>query len=67
MTVFVICETWLLPLEGYVIDRIGPKLTVMAGGMPTGLSWVLNSAADALWLLYVRPGWAASAPASSAI
>ncbi len=51
-TVFVVCETWLLPLEGYVIDRIGPKLTVGAGGVLIGLSWVMNGVADTLWLLY---------------
>ena len=52
-TVFVICETWLLPLEGYVIDRIGPRLTVGAGGLLIGASWVLNSLAGSLILLYV--------------
>ncbi len=52
-TVFVICETWLLPFEGYVIDRIGPKLTVCAGGLLIGGSWVLNSVADSLSMLYV--------------
>ncbi len=52
-TVFVLCETWLLPLEGYVIDRIGPKLTVCAGGVLIGASWVLDSAATSLTLLYV--------------
>ena len=52
-TVFVICETWLLPLEGYVIDRIGPKLTVAAGGVLIGVSWSMNSVADSLTLLYV--------------
>ena len=51
-TVFVICETWLLPLEGYVIDRIGPRLTVGAGGLLIGASWVLNSLAGSLSLLY---------------
>ena len=52
-TVFVLCETWLLPLEGYVIDRIGPRLTVCAGGVLIGASWVLDSVAASLTLLYV--------------
>jgi OFA family oxalate/formate antiporter-like MFS transporter len=51
-TVFVICETWLLPFEGYVIDRIGPRLTVCAGGVLIGSSWALNSLADTLGVLY---------------
>ncbi len=51
-TVFVLCETWLLPLEGYVIDRIGPKLTVCAGGVLIGSSWVLDSVASSLAVLY---------------
>ena len=52
-TVFVLCETWLLPLEGYVIDRIGPRLTVCAGGVLIGASWVVDSFAASLTLLYV--------------
>jgi OFA family oxalate/formate antiporter-like MFS transporter len=52
-TIFVLCETWLLPLEGYVIDRIGPRWTVFAGGVMIGGSWVMNSFADTLSLLYV--------------
>ncbi len=52
-TLFVLCETWLLPLEGYVIDRIGPRLTVSAGGVLIGASWVLNGVAGSLTALYV--------------
>jgi len=52
-TVFVLCETWLLPLEGYVIDRIGPKLTVCAGGVLIGASWMLDSIAASLTVLYI--------------
>jgi OFA family oxalate/formate antiporter-like MFS transporter len=51
-TIFVLCETWLLPLEGYVIDKIGPRLTVAAGGLLIGASWVLDSQADTLSQLY---------------
>ncbi len=51
-TVFVVCETWLLPLEGLVIDRFGPKLTVLAGGVLIGLSWVMNAYAGSLGMLY---------------
>ncbi len=51
-TVFVIGETWLLPLAGYVIDRVGPRLTVSAGGVLIGVSWVMNGIADTLTLLY---------------
>jgi OFA family oxalate/formate antiporter-like MFS transporter len=42
-----------LPIEGYVIDRIGPKLTVCAGGVLIGASWVMDSAAASLTLLYI--------------
>ena len=52
-TVFVIAETWLLPLEGYVIDRIGPRLTVGVGGALIAAAWVLDSVAESLTLLYV--------------
>jgi OFA family oxalate/formate antiporter-like MFS transporter len=52
-TVFVLCETWLLPLEGYVIDRIGPKFTVCAGGVMIGASWALDSVAASLTVLYI--------------
>ena len=41
-TIFVVSETWLLPIEGYVIDRVGPRLTVLAGGVLIGASWVLD-------------------------
>ncbi len=52
-TIFVIGETWLLPLAGYVIDRVGPRWTVSAGGVLIGISWVMNGTADTLMLLYV--------------
>jgi MFS transporter, OFA family, oxalate/formate antiporter len=47
-TIFVIIQTWLTPLEGYLIDRFGPRLLVIFGGVFTGLAWITNSYATSL-------------------
>jgi OFA family oxalate/formate antiporter-like MFS transporter len=52
-TIFVLAETWLVPLEGYLVDRFGPRPVVLAGGVLCGVGWVINSMADTLTLLYV--------------
>src|SRR5437763_13310911 len=36
-TVFVLLETWLVPFEGFLVDRFGPKLLVIGGGILAGL------------------------------
>jgi len=51
-TIFVLCETWLVPVEGYLMDRFGPRPVVLVGGILAGLSWVINSYADSLGMLY---------------
>ncbi|MDF2998047.1 MAG: major facilitator superfamily 1 [Xanthobacteraceae bacterium] len=52
-TIFVVVQTWLAPIEGYFIDKYGPRVMVLIGGLFTGLSWVVNSYADSLTLYYV--------------
>jgi OFA family oxalate/formate antiporter-like MFS transporter len=52
-TIFVLTETWLVPLEGWLVDRLGPRPVTLAGGVLVAASWVLNSVADSLGLLYV--------------
>jgi len=51
-TIFILAETWLVPLEGYLVDRFGPALITVSAGLLVGLSWVLDSLADSLALLY---------------
>jgi len=51
--IFVIAETWLVPFEGWFVDRFGPKFVVAAGGVVVAAAWMLNSVADSLFLLYV--------------
>ncbi len=52
-TVFVLIETWLIPVEGYLVDRFGPRWVVIGGGVLVAAAWALNSVADSLMLLYV--------------
>jgi OFA family oxalate/formate antiporter-like MFS transporter len=51
-TIFVITETWLMPFEGYLIDRLGPRVMVFGSGLLVAIAWVINAMADSLNLLY---------------
>src|ERR1700694_5041131 len=52
-TIFVLTETWLGPVEGYLIDRFGPRVMICGSGVLVALAWVINSVADSLTMLYV--------------
>jgi MFS transporter, OFA family, oxalate/formate antiporter len=52
-TLFVLTETWLVPIEGYLIDRFGPKVMISGSGVLVAIAWVINSFADSLTLLYL--------------
>jgi MFS transporter, OFA family, oxalate/formate antiporter len=52
-SIFVLPETWLVPVEGWFVDRFGPKIVVMIGGILCGIAWTLNSIASSLTLLYI--------------
>jgi OFA family oxalate/formate antiporter-like MFS transporter len=52
-TIFVLTETWLVPFEGYLVDRFGPRMMIAGSGALVAIAWVVNSLADSLFLLYV--------------
>jgi OFA family oxalate/formate antiporter-like MFS transporter len=52
-SILIFVNTWLAPAEGWVADRRGPRLVVMVGGLAAGASWMLNSRAHSLGMLYV--------------
>ena len=52
-TIFVLTETWLVPIEGYLIDKFGPRVMISGSGALIALAWVINSVADSLFLLYL--------------
>ncbi|MEJ0051669.1 MAG: oxalate/formate MFS antiporter [Methylovirgula sp.] len=52
-TIFVVCETWLVPFEGYFEDLFGPRPLVIFGGVLVGIAWALNSQITGLSGLYI--------------
>jgi OFA family oxalate/formate antiporter-like MFS transporter len=56
-SIFVALETWLTPVEGWIVDLLGPqrgpKLMVAFGGILIAAGWILESKADTLTLLYL--------------
>ena len=52
-SIFVLVETWLVPVEGWLVDRFGPKLVGVGAGILVASAWAINSIADSLALLYL--------------
>ena len=52
-TIFVVCETWFVPVHGYLVDRFGPRGVVLLGGVMIGAAWALNARLASLPLLYL--------------
>jgi len=55
--IFIATETWLTPIEGYLVDYIGPRggprLMVVFGGVLVGVAWIINAYASSLTMLYI--------------
>jgi MFS transporter, OFA family, oxalate/formate antiporter len=52
-TIFVVVQTWLTPIEGFLIDKFGPRIMVLLGGLFTGLAWVIYSYASEIQHYYI--------------
>ncbi len=52
-TLFVLAETWLVPVEGYLVDRFGPRPLLIVGSLLVGLAWVVDSQTQSLAGLYL--------------
>ena len=56
-SLFVALETWLTPIEGWLVDWVGakngPRWMVAFGGVTIALGWVVNSVAQGLPVLYL--------------
>jgi len=55
-SILVVLQTWAAPAQGWLIDRIGPRLLVALGGALSGLGWILAGRVDTLLGLYLTYG-----------
>lgn len=56
ITILIVLQTWLSPVQGWLVDRFGPKLLIGAGAVLSGLGWVATSYVTTLWGLYATYG-----------
>ncbi|HXP42054.1 MAG TPA: oxalate/formate MFS antiporter [Candidatus Acidoferrales bacterium] len=52
IVLFVALETWLVPFEGFLVDRIGPRFMLGIGAILAGLGWIGSGRAESLYGLY---------------
>jgi MFS transporter, OFA family, oxalate/formate antiporter len=62
---FVLAETWLVPFEGFLVDKLGPRLVLSTGGLLAGLGWIgsglLSPTVESIWVWYTIGGFGAGA------
>ena len=51
-TLFILFQTWVQPLDGWLIDRLGPRGFISAAGLLCGLGWAGLGYATTLPMLY---------------
>jgi OFA family oxalate/formate antiporter-like MFS transporter len=51
-TLFILFQTWVQPLDGWLIDKLGPRLFISAAGFLCGLGWAGMGYATSLPMLY---------------
>ena len=52
IVLFVALETWLVPFEGFLVDRIGPRFMLGIGAILAGLGWIGSGRTESLYGLY---------------
>jgi OFA family oxalate/formate antiporter-like MFS transporter len=55
-SLLIVLQTWLAPLQGWLVDRFGPKFLIALGAALTGLGFVLSAQASSVWALYLAYG-----------
>jgi OFA family oxalate/formate antiporter-like MFS transporter len=49
---FIPAQTWLVPLQGYLAERFGPRKLLISGAILASVGWIINAYASSLAVLY---------------
>jgi OFA family oxalate/formate antiporter-like MFS transporter len=55
-SILIVLQTFLSPLQGFLVDRFGPRFLISVGTLLSGASWMLASHATTLTALYLSYG-----------
>lgn len=55
-TFFVLTQTWLVPINAFLVDRFGARLMVSIAAVLVGIGWVGAGLAQSLLALYIAYG-----------
>lgn len=55
-SLLIVLQTFFSPLQGFLIDKFGPKLLIALGALLSGLGWVLSAQITSLTGLYATYG-----------
>jgi MFS transporter, OFA family, oxalate/formate antiporter len=56
ITILIVLQTWLSPVQGFLVDKLGPKFLIGVGALLSGAGWIASSSIDSLWGLYATYG-----------
>ena len=55
-TIVIVLQTWFSPVQGYLVDRFGPRLLIAVGCLLSGLGWITSAYVTSLTGLYLTYG-----------
>jgi oxalate/formate antiporter len=56
ITFLIVLQTWLSPVQGYLVERLGPKVLIGLGAVMSGAGWIASSSVTSIWGLYATYG-----------
>jgi oxalate/formate antiporter len=55
-SLLIVLQTWLSPLQGWMVDRFGSRLLITVGCLLSGLGWIASAYISGIWGLYLTYG-----------